>query len=330
MIDDEPPAVKDENWLKNDGKVRSIILFSITDAQIMHCRQASTSYDTWKALRDFHQKSSLFTKVILLKKICKATYVESTPMSEHILKMKDFFQRLVLIGEELKDSLIVAFLLNNLPESYDSVVMSLGSRAEDQLTSTIVIDRLSEEYERRKDKSSESGELEKAFKTKNSLQPRCFNCNKLGHYKFNCPFLKNSSGKNNSNIKKFSNNQNKSTDSDKSPNNSARIASTSNEVLFSTCKSDRNIWYIDSAATSHMYGNESFFDYIDYSKTENIILANGNSIKSKALGTGYLDCLNIAGDCVKIKISDVLFIPEIEGNLILVRKLVRMGHGTKF
>ena len=94
MIDDEPPAVKDENWLKNDGKVRSIILFSITDAQIMHCRQASTSYDTWKALRDFHQKSSLFTKVILLKKICKATYVESTPMSEHILKMKDFFQRL--------------------------------------------------------------------------------------------------------------------------------------------------------------------------------------------------------------------------------------------
>ena len=150
-IDTAPPEVTDDEWSKNDGRVKSILLFSISDSQLIHIRKCTTSYETWNVLKQHHQKSSLFSKVILFKKICQTVYDDNESMVDHINNMKGLFDKLTLIGEEVSDSMIVAFLLSSLPESYGNVVMSLETRTEDQLTSAIVVDRLVAEYERRVD-----------------------------------------------------------------------------------------------------------------------------------------------------------------------------------
>ena len=249
IINEEPPAEKSDEWSKNDGKVKSIILFSITDSQLVFCRKAKTAYDIWMMLKEHHEKSTLFSKVILLKKICKTAYNGSDSMVDHLNKLRSFFDKLTLIGQNLNDSMIIAFILSSMPESYDSVVMSLETRPEDQLTVKIVEDCLIQEYERRKNKDNSSSEkVYKVNSTKN-----CFFCNKTGHKKANCYlYLKSISNCRSSdkNPPKFNSN--------KKSSNAAKVAS-SNEILFSLVKSDSDTWYIDSAATSHMCSDKNFF-----------------------------------------------------------------------
>ena len=56
------------------------------------------------------------------------------------------------MGENFNDNLKIAFMLSSLPDSYDTVVMSLETRSEKDLTYKIVVNRLIEEYDRRNNK----------------------------------------------------------------------------------------------------------------------------------------------------------------------------------
>ena len=73
-----------------------------------------------------------------------------------------------------------------------------------------------------------------------------------------------------------------------------------------------------------------FFKKIDFSINETVFLANGDKVCSSGIGFGYLDCVNKEGLVTKIKVIDVLFIPKIEGNLLLVKKLTEKGIFVNF
>ena len=249
FIDEEPPAEKSVDWKKNDAIARSMILFSIEDSQLSHCKKSKNAYEMWNALKSHHQKSSLFTTVILFKKICRTNFVDGQNMKKHVGKMTDLFEKLIVSGEIVSDNLMIAFLLSSLPESYDSVVMSLETRTDDNLTAKIVKDRIIDEYERRKSQQSDFGNTshEKVFKI-NKNQKFCSFCKKSGHVYSEC-FHVNS--KNNSNKRFFNKNKNSAKETVKKVEEK--------EFLFCTEKSTCNEWIIDSACSSHMCSNKIFF-----------------------------------------------------------------------
>lgn len=84
-------------------------------------------------------------------------------------------------------------------------------------------------------------------------------------------------------------------------------------------------WFVDSAATCHMCSDEDFFTELDKSKNENVYLADGSLIKAKGIGEGFL---NLKDN--KILVKNVLFVPELDGNLLSVRKLVLEGFKITF
>lgn len=57
------------------------------------------------------------------------------------------------MGQPLKDNIAIAFLLSSLPESYNSIVMSLESRPETDLTLSFVKEKLIQVFKRRKENS---------------------------------------------------------------------------------------------------------------------------------------------------------------------------------
>ena len=326
LIADVPNETTSDEWKRRDAKARSIILFSIEDAQLQHCRSAKNAYNTWLALKNHHEKSTLFSKVILLKKICRTVYSENESMVDHLSKLTEMFEKLSIMGENINDNLIVAFILSSLPESYDTVVMSLETREEKDLTSKMVKDRLLDEYERRKNKEGSSNNLEKAFKINRSIQKKfCNYCKRSGHLRNECFFLKNS--KNNESNK---NTQNNNLKDNKTSTVKRATEDDKKEVLFSTARGCKDDWFIDSAATSHICSNELFFEKIDFSINETVFLANGDKVCSSGIGFGYLDCVNKEGLVTKIKVTDVLFIPKIEGNLLSVKKLTEKGIFVNF
>lgn len=82
--------------------------------------------------------------------ICDLKMSDNGNAEDHINHMRDFFQKLVDIGEEeLSESLNVATLLSSLTRSYDTLITALEAREEGELTLGFVQQKVLAEYQRR-------------------------------------------------------------------------------------------------------------------------------------------------------------------------------------
>ena len=78
-----------------------------------------------------------------------------------------------------------------------------------------------------------------------------------------------------------------------------------------------------------MTNNKTFFKQLYPCNDKQVILANGKSINVKGHGEGILECI-VEGIVNKILVKDVLYIPELENNLISVQKLTNQGFIVDF
>ena len=84
-------------------------------------------------------------------------------------------------------------------------------------------------------------------------------------------------------------------------------------------------WLIDSGCTNHMTGDEELFRELDRSQVSKVRIGNGAYIAVKGKGTIAIE------SCRGTKlISDVLFVPEIDQNLLSVRQLTSKGFKVIF
>lgn len=127
-------TIKPENaeaaaeWQKKDDKARATIGLLAEDSQLIHIRKAETARQVWESLKNYHEKSTLTSKVYLFRRICSLHLTETGNMEEHVATMQELVDKLTAIGEEIKDHLVVAMLLSSLPESYSSLLTALESR----------------------------------------------------------------------------------------------------------------------------------------------------------------------------------------------------------
>ena len=117
-------------------------------------------------------------------------------MSEHINKMKELAGQLEAVGASITEEDQVATLLCSLPDSYDSLITALESRAGD-LSLEFVTARLLHEEHKRKETipTSEGGEkalLSTKYDQVNPRNPKpkrkgkCHNCGIPGHWAREC------------------------------------------------------------------------------------------------------------------------------------------------
>lgn len=86
-------------------------------------------------------------------------------MEDHINNMLDLVNKLAALGEQLMDHLIVAMMLSSLPDSYNTLISALESRAEEDLTLDLVKGKLIDDYKRRKAIGTFGESSESALKT---------------------------------------------------------------------------------------------------------------------------------------------------------------------
>lgn len=88
---------------------------------------------------------------------------------------------------------------------------------------------------------------------------------------------------------------------------------------------DLNSWLIDSGCTSHMTRYLSIFTSIDTSVQPKIKLGNGEIVQAK--GKGQVAINTRKGTKI---ISNVLYIPELDQNLLSVAQMTKNGYGVSF
>jgi transposase InsO family protein len=309
------------SWQKRDDRARATIGLLVEDSQLIHIRKDTTAKGAWESLKNYHEKSTLTSKVYLLRQICNLKLSETGNM-EHVTTMQDLVDKLTALGEELKDHLLVAMLLSSLPETYSTLITALESRPDTELTLGFVKGKLIDEYKRRKgvpDSEDSSTALRASQKT-NSVgesDRSCFFCKKSGHFKQDC-----------FKYKKWKANNEKREKVNEVKDKNERSGS----VCFSVHdrKNQKDVWYIDSGATSHMSNDESFFKTLEKRKMRDVTVANGESAKVLGIGTGELHCLNGKDEAVKVCLENVLYVPDLTENLLSVKRLAKTGHSVGF
>ena len=87
-------------------------------------------------------------------------------------------------------------------------------------------------------------------------------------------------------------------------------------------------WCVDSGATSHMTNNKQFFSSLQ-GINSSVYLADKSVIAATGIGDGFVDCVTPTG-IQKVHLEEVLFLPELDDQLISVKKIIKKGLEVNF
>ena len=83
----------------------------------------------------------------------------------------------------------------------------------------------------------------------------------------------------------------------------------------------KNIWYLDTGASSHMTSKKSYFHFLDENKHGVIKFGDESSVRYEGKGYIFLNYL----DGEEIKLEGVLYVPSLRVNILSLGKLDEDG-----
>lgn len=139
-------------------------------------------------------------------------------------------------------------------------------------------------------------------------QLQCYNCNKYGHFSYECRSPK---------------------VEERNHFAAAKEDKDVGSAMFLTYKGDdegkKNTWYLDSGASNHMCGHKELFTEIDNTISGEVTF--GDSSKIPVKGKGTVTIVTKKGE--KKYINDVYYIPALKSNIISLGQLVEKGYNIQ-
>jgi hypothetical protein len=200
MIEAELSALKKKR--NNDAmeEARAELILHAEAGQLSHMRSRDPM-EIWLTLQRVHRAAGFATSLALRRRFLTMKKTSSESMQTWIGRVKGLAFRLEEAQIDVSEQDIILALTMGLPVSYDAVIINFDATATELLTLDHVIARLLNEEARQtsgKDAIMET-EVEDAAmvvtnsKGQNSPSKKgtsdvtCFWCDKIGHYKSDCP-----------------------------------------------------------------------------------------------------------------------------------------------
>eukprot|EP00253_Pinus_taeda_P008563 PITA_08563 len=222
-------------------------------------------------------------------------------VTEHLHAFNTVVSQLEYVDIKISDEDKCISLMCSLPDSWDSMVITIGSNATTLQFDEIVSSLLTEEM-RRKNMESQNGD---------ALSVVCWKCKKEGHYKRDCK----------------SKAPNKGKGSDDAPSIEAKTTSDGGgDVYLASSRTHVNheAWLIDSGASFHFTPHREWF--CEYERHDGGDAFLGDDRKARIIGHGKVK-LKLQGGRVRT-LPGVLHILALAKNLISVSKLDDVGVKT--
>lgn len=285
--------------VKKDIKAKTKIILLVEPINFVHIENAQSSKEVWMNLQNAFEDSGLSRRVGLLRDLINTSLDNCASVEDYVNKLMSTAFKLRNIGFEVGDQWLGTLMLAGLPDNYKPMIMGLESSGI-KISADFVKTKLLQEV-----KVSESS----AFFTKHKNTtynhaklkekgPRCFNCNKYGHFKSQCKLKK-------SNHNTFS-------------------------AVFSAYSNlNEDDWYIDSGATMHMTKHSHWMYDLQPSPIQQIKLANNDAISVQNMGKVNIHTKFCKDQC-PIQVRNVLLIPELSANLLSVSQLTKNGCRVEF
>ena len=309
--------------------------------------QETNAYSLWKKLEAMYERKHAQNKIFLIRQLLNSKYNEGSSVAEHLSFFQSILNQMTAVGIKFDDEMQSLFLLGSLPESFETLVVSLTNSAPDGiLTMDMVKNSLFNEEMRRKGQAvvdnsqalvtdargrQKNGKGQEKGRSKSRDPRRCFYCKQVGHIERNC-FQKQRDEKNGKIGKKKANQ--KMVDSDDDNDGEGMSATTfcdgdiiiSEEEKYGHMASSSADWVIDTGASFHATPNKEFFS--TYKSGDFGTVRMGNTSQSKIAGIGDVCIRTNVGYILTLK--DVCHVPDLRLNLISGVALDRHGYVSCF
>ncbi|KAG7300019.1 hypothetical protein JYU34_017061 [Plutella xylostella] len=290
---------------KKDKKAKSKIILLVDPINYVHIEECTTSKEVWLNLQQAFSDSGLTRKVGLLKSLITTTLDSSSSVEDYVNKIMSTAHKLRNINFKVDDEWLGTLLLAGLPESYKPMLMALESSGT-SITADLVKTKILQDVNIKPTENSalivhKYGENSRG----KSKGPRCFNCNKYGHYS------------------KFCRNKNKK--------NGNQNTNTNFVAAFSAASvNDENNWYIDSGASAHMSRHRVWLENETAPKVPHVRVADDKVLKVISTGNIIIGVKGPNSSLNNIQVKDVLYVPDLATNLLSVSKIIESGCTVKF
>lgn len=280
------------------SSAKAYLVLAVESQIHMHIQECETALGIWNALHRLYEDKGLSRKAALLGNLLSNKLAECDGVQDYVSRIKTAAIKLSSIGFAVNDEWLGAILLAGLTEEYRPFIMALEANGKD-ISGDMIMSKLMDTC------AGSSGE-NTAFlgknkkKNKQFKKRRCYNCNSFQHLANACD-----KPKKNGNDKK---------------EKSAKAAFMMG--LF-TAK-DKNDWYLDSGATSHMTPHKELLHDLNQS-SDQVTSANGTQLPVCANGNS-----NVTFNNGSIIVKKAMHVPGLAVNLLSISKIAALGNKVVF
>ena len=322
----------------------------------MTLKSAKKNWDYLKAEYAGDERIRSMQVLNLMREFQLQRMKESDTIKEYSDKLLGIANKINLLGSDFADFRIVEKILVMVPERYEASIASLENTKDlSKITFLEVLHAFQAQEQRRlmrEDHAIEGALLAKSQQAKNYKKnhpvssqssannynkgkgekksyPPCQHCGKMGHPPFRCwqrpdaKCIKCNQMGHEAVICKSKNQQQEE---------EAKVADQEEEeedqLFVATCfasSEESESWLIDSGCTNHMTNDRELFKDLKPTNITKVRIGNGDYISVKGKGTIAIS----SGSSTKF-IPDVLFVPEIQQNLLSVGQLIERGFKVAF
>src|SRR5271155_4114551 len=320
-------------WSKKTKKARKLIISTISPSVMTYVEGTKDPSEMWTILEGRYKPKS---NVTLRQLQCQFNTTKMTDddgdMEKHLQKVERLKRQIEEQGETISDSSYVSVLLNCAPPRYDVQISIL--EAQDDVTSTIIINRLLEEYRkflagkpdetkmalltnqgRRANQKGgkKSGNGQKSTSSSSRFDGKCNHCNKRGHKEDQCwvkhPELRPEKGRN------------------EGRNETTKYAMMATATT--KRQSGHDIWYTDSGASDHFSPHKDLFTtFRKLNEAIYIETAEGGAVGT-GIGTTTITVLGEDDHETELQLSDVIYAPNMSFNLFSLAAVYDKGFETR-
>lgn len=169
---------------KTIAKAKSKIILCVDPMNYSHIQSATTAKEVWDRLQAAFEDSGLTRKVSLLRTLVTSQLENYNSVEEYVNIIMTTSHKLDGLGFKVPDEWVGTLMLAGLPDEYKPMIMGIESSGIAVTADSIKTKLLQDVKDSKADKGPNN---QAAFLAKDKKKgPRCFSCNKHGHYASVC------------------------------------------------------------------------------------------------------------------------------------------------